>query len=83
MLIDVTAVYANLPLPTTKSIQLLLSGANMVGIINTIRKYHRGEIKSPFIKITLKDRDLPELHRQGIQTEGLTHFVYVINIDGI
>lgn len=80
MKVKVTAVYANLPLPTTESVELILSDAIIVlSLLDKMRKYQNGDIKSPFIKITFKDSDISELQRQGIQTEGLTHFVYEIN----
>ena len=62
MKVKVTAVYANLPLPTTEPVELTLSDhITSFHIIDIYRKYQNGDIQSPFIKITIKDSDMPDI----------------------
>ena len=76
MKLNLTAVYANLPLATTEAVTLKLTDATtLTHFLMMIVDWKRGK-RSPFVKITFTDSDVPQLRAQGIETEGLTHFVY-------
>lgn len=79
-LIKATAVYANLPLATTKPIRLKIRDKQTAAnLLMLICNYHRGLRKSPYVKITFTDKDFPSIKAQGISTEGLTHFIIALD----
>ena len=76
MEIRATPVYEGLPLATTKPVTLKVWDKTLIANLLLLHvKRLKGEMKSPFVRIRVTPDSIIPLQNQGIDTQGLTHFV--------